>query len=56
MLIKEIRPGETLRIGDAVITLVKKSGQAARLCINADPSIKIELVERRGEPVSDGAR
>lgn len=41
MLIREIRPGESLRIGDAVVTLVKKSGQAARLCINAPAYVKV---------------
>jgi len=38
----EVRPGETITIGDNVtVTLEEKSGQVARLSFNADRSIPI---------------
>ncbi|WP_431106613.1 hypothetical protein [Variovorax paradoxus] len=37
----ELRVGETMRIGDTLITLSQKSGQRARLAICADPSTNI---------------
>lgn len=40
----DIRPGETLQIGDITISMVKKSGQLARLVINADKSVEIKHV------------
>lgn len=43
MLKLDIKPGESVRIGDyAVITLEDKSGKVARLSIQADKSIPIE--------------
>lgn len=54
MLIKEIKRGEVLHIGDATITLIKKSGQAARLCIDAPLNIPIYLEsEAKQQQVSD---
>lgn len=47
MLKIDLRPGEKLRIGDAVITLEQKSGQLARLVIDADKSIP---VRKESEP------
>ena len=41
MLIREVRVGQSIQIGDAVITLIHKSGSVARLAIDADKSIKI---------------
>lgn len=42
MLKIDLRPGETVSIGNvAVITLEEKSGQIARLAIQADRSIPI---------------
>lgn len=37
----DLRVGESLRIGDAVIVLEQKSGQLARLVIEADKSIPV---------------
>ena len=37
----ELRAGETVRIGDALVTLTQKSGQRARLAVCADRSIQI---------------
>lgn len=43
MLKLDIKPGESVRIGDvAVITLEEKSGQVARLSIKADKSVPIK--------------
>lgn len=47
MIKMDLRPGEKLRIGDAVITLEQKSGQLARLVIDADKSIP---VRKESEP------
>ncbi|MED5545694.1 MAG: carbon storage regulator [Pseudomonadota bacterium] len=47
MLKLDIRIGESVSIGDnVVLRLEKKSGQLARIAIEADPSLKIQ----RGEP------
>lgn len=46
MLKLELRVGESLKIGDAVITLEDKSGKLARLAIQADKSVPIYRVER----------
>lgn len=45
MLKIDIRPGESVKIGDAVITLEDKSGKVARLSIDADKSVPIERVQ-----------
>ncbi len=37
----DLRPGESLKIGDTVVKLVKKSGQLASLVIIADKSVPI---------------
>jgi sRNA-binding carbon storage regulator CsrA len=41
----ELRVGESVKIGDAVITLEEKSGKIARLAIEADKSVPIERVQ-----------
>jgi sRNA-binding carbon storage regulator CsrA len=42
MLTLDIKPGESIKIGDiAVITLKEKSGKTARLSIDADQSVPI---------------
>lgn len=38
----DLKPGEVLRIGDAVVRLDHKSGQVARLSIEADRSVPIK--------------
>jgi len=47
----DIRVGETVRFsgeGSASVSLVAKSGQVARLEINADDTVKIERPAREG--------
>ena len=48
----DLRVGEVLNIGGAAIRLEKKSGQIARLLIEADPSIEIKnpSTARRSAP------
>ncbi|WP_373078586.1 carbon storage regulator [Zhongshania sp.] len=49
MLKLDVRPGESIAVGDvAVITLEKKSGKAARLSVRANKSVKIERIKRPG--------
>lgn len=46
MLRIELRPGESVRVGDiAVITLEEKSGKTARLSFDADKSVKITRIQ-----------
>jgi hypothetical protein len=45
MLKLDLKPGESVKIGDAVITMEEKSGKVARLSIQADKSIPIERVQ-----------
>ena len=45
MLKLELRVGESVRIGDAIITLEDKSGRVARLSIEADKSVPIKRVQ-----------
>lgn len=59
MLRVDLRVGETIRIGEVVITVEKKSGQLARLGIDAPGNIKISRVandnERRTEQEEEDA-
>lgn len=41
----ELKPGESITIGDVLITLEAKSGQLSRLAIVADKSVQIARVE-----------
>lgn len=46
MLKLEIRPGESITIGNvAVVTLEEKSGKIARLAIQADKSVPVSRVQ-----------
>jgi len=45
MLKIDIRPGESVKIGEAVITLEDKSGKVARLSIDAPKSVPIDRVQ-----------
>ena len=45
MLTIDIKVGESIRIGDATITLEEKSGKIARLSIEADKSVPIHRVQ-----------
>lgn len=42
----DLRPGESIEVGDVVIRMVKKSGQLASLVIDAPKSVPI----RRADP------
>lgn len=44
MLKIDLRPGESLTIGDAIVTLESKSGQVARLAVQADKSIPVQRI------------
>ena len=41
-IVVELRVGDTVSIGDAVITLQEKSGQRARLRVVAPPGVRVE--------------
>ncbi len=45
MLKLELRVGESVKIGDAIVTLEDKSGRIARLAIQADKSVPIHRVQ-----------
>lgn len=45
MLALDLKVGESIKIGDAVITLEEKSGKYARLIINADKSIPVKRLQ-----------
>lgn len=45
MLKLDIRVGESIKIGGAIITLDDKSGKIARLSIEADKSIPIQRIQ-----------
>lgn len=47
MLKIDLRPGEAITIGDAIITLEAKSGQVARLAVQADKSIPVQRVQQQ---------
>ena len=44
MLKIDLRPGQSLSIGDAIVTLESKSGQVARLAVEAPKSIAVKRV------------
>ena len=44
-----IRVGESIRIGAAVVTLEERAGRAARLMIEADRSVPITRVEVKSD-------
>lgn len=47
MLKLEIRPGESIAIGNvAVVTLEEKSGKIARLAIQADKSVPVSRIQQ----------
>jgi len=41
----EIRVGESIKIGDALVTLESKSGQIARLAIDASKDVPVHKVQ-----------
>lgn len=53
MLKMDMRPGEQIKIGDAIVKLVKKSGQVATICIDAARNVHIERVIKEEKPKTD---
>lgn len=49
MLKRDLKPGEELHVGDAVIKVVKKHGQIVSLAIQAPREVKIEVKGSDGE-------
>jgi sRNA-binding carbon storage regulator CsrA len=46
MLYIDLKVNEVLRIGDVTVSLVRKSGQLARLSIDADKSKEVKKITR----------
>ena len=46
----DLKPGQALIVGNSVIRLEKKSGQVARLLIEADPDTPIKPPARTSAP------
>ncbi|MDR0457842.1 MAG: hypothetical protein LBH10_02250 [Burkholderiaceae bacterium] len=46
----DLKVGESVAVGDALITLSQKSGQRARLAVRANPSIAVSRLAARGSP------
>lgn len=46
MLKIDLGPGESVRVGEATVTLEEKSGQRARLAFEADRSVPIRRVQQ----------
>lgn len=46
-VIVDLRPGQVLKIGGATLVLREKSGQRARLVVQAPASVAIEPPERK---------
>jgi hypothetical protein len=51
----DIKPGESISIGDVIVTLEAKSGQIARLAVRADKSVPISRVQDRSKVVQFAA-
>lgn len=45
MMKMNVKVGDTIRIGDVLITVEDKAGKMARLAIDADKSVPIERVQ-----------
>ena len=54
-LTADIKPNETITIGDATVRLERKSGQIARLVIDAPEQVRITLPRQTG-PAKTGGR
>jgi sRNA-binding carbon storage regulator CsrA len=44
-LTMDLKPGQKLQVGDATITMESKSGQLARLVIDAPKSVTVKKLE-----------
>lgn len=42
----DLKPGESVSIGGAVVTLEQKTGQVARISIEADRSVPVKRIQR----------
>jgi len=47
MLRIDLKPNESIQIGDAIVTLESKSGQVARLAVQADKSVPVQRVQQK---------
>lgn len=54
-LTADIKPNETITIGDTTVRLERKSGQIARLVIDAPEQVRITLPRQTG-PAKTGGR
>ena len=45
-LMVELKVGQSLKVGDAVVTLEKKSGQVARLVVTAPADVEIRKPQK----------
>lgn len=48
MLKIDLKPGEAITIGNATVRLEAKSGQVARLVVEADKSVPVQRVQQQG--------
>jgi hypothetical protein len=48
----DLKPGQAISIGEAIITLEAKSGQLARLSVQADKSIPVRKLQEQGPSVA----
>lgn len=47
MLKIELRPGQAISIGDTIVTLEAKSGQVARLAVEAPKAVQVQRVQQQ---------
>ena len=53
-LIADIKPNEIIKIGDTTVRLERKSGQLARLVIDAPEQVRITLPRQAGSAKTGG--
>lgn len=46
MLKLDLKVGESVRVGDAILTLEEKSGKVARIAVKADRSVPVRRVSQ----------
>lgn len=49
IMTKDLKIGESMVIGDAVVKLEEKSGQIARLSIRAPRDVRVKIVKEEGK-------
>lgn len=52
MLKLDLKPGQSISIGNAIVTLEKKSGQIATLTIDADKSVPIKRLAQAMDSIA----